>query len=195
MPKRRPPLAFTIRISPLDAGGHAVETLPNHPAIEETVEDVLRGRVSIRTDAPTVIIARVDRSVPVWSDGPIAPRRVRLGILQLAEVGAEHLHEANNVVIGYLYDAVVSAILGSLHDRGLRPGDAPTIELDDGPIPQFRTTTHSWWRDVRHVVVSRDTGTVIRLRGIPRSEPFSEWANARILRTFRRRLDAAIATP
>ncbi len=192
MPKRRPPLAFTIRISPLDAVGHSVETVPRHPAIEETVEEVLRGRVSIRTDAPTVITARADRSVPAWSDGPIAPRRVRLGILQLAEVGAEHLHAANNVVIGYMYDAVVSAILGSLHDRGLRPGDAPAIELDDGPIPQFRTTTHSWWRDVRHVVVARDTGTVIRLRGIPRAEPFADWANARIRNAFARRLVAAL---
>lgn len=195
MPKRRSPLAFTIRIIPLEPGGHEVETSPHHPIIEETVGDVLRGRVSIRTDRRTDITALADRSFPPQATGPIAPAYVRRGFLQLAEVGAEDLRHANNVVVGYLYDAVVSGILGSLHERGLDMGDAPILEIDDGPIPQMRSATHSWWRDVRHVVTARDGGTVVRLRGIPRGEAFSEWGNQRILATFNRRLASALGIP
>lgn len=195
MPKRRTPLAFTIRIVPRTPQGYEVTTSPHHLAIEETVEEVVRGRVSLRDDRPTVITASVDAALHPWSDGPIAPTRVRYGLLQLAEVGAEDLRHIDRIVTGYLYDAVTSAVLGSMHERGFATDGSFALELDDGPIPQLRTATYSWWRDVRHVIVAHDGGTTVRLRGIPRSDPFAEWGNARILTAFRKRLAAALGVP
>lgn len=196
MPKRRTPLAFTITITPRPFGGWEVITDPYDQMIEQTIEEVVRGRVSLRSDRSTVITATVATAVGgPWSNGPIAPTHTRRGMLQLAQVGAEHLRRADCIVTGYLYDTVVATVLASMHSRGLVPASPIVLDLDDGPIPQFRTATHSWWRDVGHVVVARDGGATVRLRGIPRADPFSTWGNARILSAFRPRLASALGVP
>ncbi|OGL95047.1 hypothetical protein A2348_04750 [Candidatus Uhrbacteria bacterium RIFOXYB12_FULL_58_10] len=195
MPERRTPLAFTIVITPNSRGGYEVETSPRHPLIAEVVETTLRGRVTLRRDQPTVITAPTNRSMPPMVNGFIAPRIILRGLLQLAEVGAEDLRQVELIVIGYLYDAVVAAVLGSLESRGFPTNGPPTIAIDDGPIPQIRTVTRSWWRDVRHVVMARDEGTVIRLRGIPRGEPFAKCGNDRILARFATRLAHELRVP
>ena len=192
MPIRRTPLSFTITITPRATGGHEAQTSPHHQMIEETIEEAVCGRVSVRTTRATIISALADRTAHPRADGPIAPNYVRRGILQLAAVGAEELCRANCIVEGYLYDAVVTAVVGSLRERGVTEAGTPTGELDDGPVPQMRTLTRWWWRDVQHVLIARDGGSTIRLRGIPRSEAFSSWGNARIRAAFERRLDAAL---
>lgn len=197
MPPQRPPRtpvpSFFIVITPI-RGGFDVVTDPPHLPIQEVVELTVRGRVAIRTDATTRIVASADRPGSPSCDQIIAPRPVRNGLLQLASIGAEELNQANLVVAGYLYDTVVAAIMGSLEERGIDITEEPLpiVTINDGPIPQLRTATRSWWRDVGHVVVSRKGGHVIRLRGIPANEPFAGWGNERILAIFTHRLARAL---
>lgn len=195
MPQAKPTLTFTITITPHDGGGYDVETDPCHPTIEETVEEVVKQRFTVCDDRPTRIVAYPNGEYGCLSDGPIAPARVRRGLIQLATVGAEDLKQANLIVIGYLYDAVVAALVGNMRERGLPQSAIPTLELDDGPIHQLRLANVCWWRDVRHVMVCLDETAHIRLRGIPRTETFSSWGNARILATFKRRLATALGIP
>lgn len=192
---RTPPLAFVITFTPRERGEFNVSVSPDHPAMLTTIEDFVRGYLSARADRSTTITAYADRSFRPDVDGPIGPKRVRTGLLQLAEIGASELADANRIVQGYLYDVVVGGILGSMREQGIVAGRSPTIEIDDSPIPQLRTVTRSWWHDVQHVVVGRAEGATIRLRGIPRNDPFANWANARILASCRRRFAAALGVP
>ncbi len=96
---------------------------------------------------------------------------------------------------GYLYDASVSAILGSMRDGNVAQDGAIVVIIDLSVIPQMRIATYCWWRDMRQVIVSSDDGSLIRLCGIHHSDPFAAWANARILYRFRRRLAAQLGVP
>ncbi len=187
-----PPPDFSIVISPRERRGFDVSTTPYHAPIEETVTDVLRRRVAIRTDCMTIITAPTNGSKP-WIDQPVGPDEVRFGLLVLAQVGASELAHANRIVEGYRYDAVADAILGTMIGRNVPIRAARTIEIDDGPVPQLRTATYHWWSDVQHVVVARPGATSIRIRGIPRGDHFSAWGNARILSRFKRHLATALA--
>ena len=192
--QKRAPLAFSIRITPQERG-FSVETTPDHQAIKETVEDVMRGRVALSVDQSTVITALASGTPKPWSSERIGPAIIRRGLLQLTQVGAEQLHHANGVVEGYLYDASVSAILGSMRDRDVSKDGAIVVTIDPSVIPQMRTATYCWWRDMRQVVVSNDDGSLIRLCGIHHADPFAAWANARILKRFRRRLAGQLGVP
>lgn len=186
---KRVPLAFSICITPLKVG-FTVETTPEHAFLGETVEDVVRGRVALRTDRSTTITAIAAGAPKPWADERIGPAIVRRGLLQLTQVGAEQLHHANGIVEGYLYDAAVSAILGSMRECGVPSTNALVVTIDPSVEPSMRVATYPWWRDMRHVVVSNDDGSLIRLCGIHHADPFAAWANARILARFRRRLAA-----
>jgi len=192
--QKRVPLAFSIRITPLDRG-FSVETSPDHPVIRETVEEVVRGRVDIAVDRPTTIAANASGTPEPWASARIGPHYVRKGLLQLAQVGAKELFDANVVVEGYLYDASVSAILGSMRDGNVARDGAIVLTIDPSVIPQMRVSTYHWWRDMRQVVVSNEDGSLIRLCGVHHTEPFAAWANARILKRFRRRLAGQLGVP
>ncbi len=193
-PAKRVPLAFSIRITPQDRG-FSVETTPDHPVIRETVEDVVRGRVAIVVDRSTTISANASGTPKPWASERIGPHYVRRGLLQLAQVGAKDLFEANAVVDGYLYDASVSAVLGSMQDGNVARDGAVVVTIDPSVIPQLRVATYHWWRDMRQVIVSNEDGSLIRLCGVHHAEPFATWANARILARFRRRLAAHLGVP
>ena len=191
---KRAPLAFSIRITPLDRG-FSVETSPDHHVIRETVEDVMRGRVAINLDRSTTIAANASGTPKPWASERIGPHYVRRGLLQLAQVGAKDLHDANGIVEGYLYDASVSAILGSMRDGDVARNGAIVLTIDPSVIPQMRTATYCWWRDMRQGIVSNEDGSLIRLCGINHADPFAAWANARILARFRRRLAGQLGVP
>ncbi len=193
-PAKRAPLAFSIRVSPLERG-FGVDTAPEHADIKETVEEVVRGRVALCTDRTTTIAAVAAGAPRPWSDERIGPSIVRRGLLQLAQVGAEQLHRANGIVEGYLYDAAVSAILGSMREQNVPSTNALVLTIDPSVEPSMRVATYPWWRDMRHVIVSSDDGSLIRLCGVHHADPFASWANARILARFRRRLAAHLGVP
>lgn len=193
---KRVPLAFSIRITPRQcAHGFDVETTPDHPVIRETVEEVVRGRVAINVDRSTIISAIASGTPKPSASERIGPHYVRKGLLQLAQVGAKDLFDANAIVDGYLYDASVGAILGSMSDGNVARDGAIVVTIDPSVIPQMRVATYHWWRDMLQVIVSNEDGSLIRLCGIHHAEPFAAWANARILKRFRRRLAAHLGVP
>lgn len=190
----RPPHAFVIRIVPR-VRGLDVLTDPYHRVIQEMVEQTLRGRGAVDTDRTTIVAASATRAFRTYADGPIAPKPIRQDILTFAEIGVGELRRANDMVRGYLYDALVGSLLGTAWiQESIRTGSL-TVRIAPSVVPCMRSSSYRWWRDMRQVAVANRDGIHIRLCGIEHSEPFVAWGNERIRKRFCRRLAQELGIP
>lgn len=197
-PRSQPPaLSFAIAIAPDPSGRFSAETEPHHAPMQKPL-DLIVGAKSFRAcrDRPTVIRWTPSRVSPCEFSGLIANKQTKRGLIELARMGAGQLQEANMLVEGYLYAALATVVAASIEWRvGTRP-HLPEVTIDNSPVKdeQFRVVGH-WWSGAQQVVHLEKNGDVVRLRGLPFDQPFSAWANARILSRFTRQLSLTTGLP